>query len=269
MSQVAVARATTISKDRGSLQSAWAIARRSLLLIPRVPSTFLPSLAMPVIFTVALSGAFAGLVLIPGFPASKSIDWFAPMTTLQGAAFAGITTGMGVARDLENGFYDRLLASPVSRTALLFGPLLASVARGLIPLSFMIVVAFVGGAHFTGGITGVLILGLAALSFALIAGTWATMLALRMKTQQAAPLMQIGIFITFFLSTTQMPLNLISGWLHNVARFNPMTNVLTMARQGFLGHVTWAHTWPGLISLLGMELVLLLGAFRAMQKITP
>jgi ABC-type polysaccharide/polyol phosphate export permease len=81
--------------------------------------------------------------------------------------------------------------------------------------------------------------------------------------------MQVGIFLTVFLSTAQMPLHLIDGWLHGVARFNPMTNVLALARQGFLGDVTWASTWPGLVSLLGLCALLVTFAYRSLQKVTP
>jgi ABC-2 type transport system permease protein len=176
---------------------------------------------------------------------------------------------MGVARDLENGFYDRLLLGPESRSALLAGPLLASMLRALIPLAMLLVVAVIAGAHFYGGVVGIGTLAIAAIGVALVAGAWALGLALRFKTMQAAPLMQTGIFLTVFLSTAQMPLNLISGWLHHVARINPMTNVLALARQGFLGDVTWAGTWPGLVALAGMTTVLVGFAFRGMQKIIP
>ena len=248
---------------------AWGITLRSLKLIPRLPSTFIPSLLMPVFLTISFAGAFSGLVLLPGFPAEKSIDWFIPMTTLQGAAFAGITTGMGLARDLENGFYDRLLLSPASRGSLLAGPLLASVLRALIPVVLLLGVAVVGGANFHAGLAGVAWLVLASLGFALAAGAWSVGLALRFKTQQIAPLMQSGTFLLVFLSTAQMPLELLSGWLHSVATVNPMTYILELARQGFVGDVTWATTWPGLVAL--GALVAVLGAFaaRGMQRVTP
>ena len=248
---------------------AWGIAGRSLMLIPRVPSTFVPSLVMPVFLTLAFAGQFAGLTLIPGFPADKIIDWFIPMTTIQGAAFAGVTTGLGVARDLESGFFDRFLMSPAPRSALLVGPLLGSVLRAFFPLTLLLVVAVIGGAHFRAGLTGVGSLAIAALGIALAAGAWSLGLALRFKTLQVAPLMQVGIFLSVFLSTAQMPLHLIGGWLHDVARFNPMTNVLALARQGFLGDVTWATTWPGLVALAGMNLFLILFAYRGLTKITP
>lgn len=246
---------------------AWAIARRSMLLIPRLPSTFVPSLVMPVFLTIAFAGPFAKLVDLPGFPAAKIIDWILPMAVVQGAAFAGVTTSMAVARDLENGFYDRLLLSPVSRYALVAGPLVASMLRAFLPVALLLVVAVIGRANFYDGIAGVAMLVIAAIGMALAGGAWAMGLALRFKTQQVAPLMQSGVFLSVFLSTAQMPLPLLSGWLHDVARFNPMTNVLALAREGFLGEVTWSGTWPGLVSLIGMCVVLLVFALLPMRRI--
>lgn len=253
-----------------SLHVTWGLAARSLMLIPRVPSTFVPSIVMPVFLTVAMAGAFSGLVLLPGFPAANALDWFIPMTTVQGAAFAGITTGMGVARDLESGFYDRLLLSPSSRAALLAGPLVASTLRAVIPLVLLVVIAVVSGATFAGGGAATLAtLSIASFGMALVAGAWSLGLALRFKTQQAAPLMQSGMFLMLFLSTAQMPIDYLTGWLHAVARINPMTNVLGLAREGFLGAVTWDGTWPGLLSLTGLSIATIAFAGRAMQKVVP
>ena len=265
MSSVAVATRARPSPYR----VAWAIAERSIKLIPRLPSTFIPSLLMPVFLTISFSGAFSGLVLLRGFPAENIIDWFVPMTTLQGAAFAGLTTGLGVARDLESGFYDRLLSSPAARAALLAGPLLASALRALVPVMLLLAVAVIGRADFHAGLAGVGTLTLAAIGVAVVAGAWALGLALRFKTLQAAPLMQTGVFLTIFLSTAQMPLHLLTGWLHTVARFNPMTHILALAREGFLGGVTWESTRPGVLALLAMIAVLTAFAARGMQKVTP
>lgn len=247
----------------------WSLAVRSILLIPRVPSTFIPSLVMPLFLTIAFAGAFSGLVLLPGFPADKAVDWFIPMTMIQGSAFAGVTTGMGVARDIESGFYDRLLASPAPRVSLMMGPLIASVLRALVPFTMLTVVAILAGANFKAGIVGVLMLAVAGMGIALVAGAWSLVLAFKFKTQQVAPLMQVGIFLTVFLSTAQMPLELLSGWLHTVARFNPMTRILALARQGFLGEVTWATTWPGLVAIAGLSLFLMALAYRALMRMTP
>ena len=247
----------------------WGVAERSLRLIPRLPSTFIPSLVMPVFFTLAFTGPFAALVNIPGFPAQEIIDWVVPFTALQGCAFAGLTTGLGVARDLETGFYDRILLSPAPRITLLAGSLLAAVLRSLIALVLMIVVGLIAGANFRDGLAGVGVLLVAGTGFALISSAWAIGLALRFKTMQSAPLMQMGVFLSIFLSTAQMPVELMTGWLDDVARINPITEVLAMARQGFLGEVTWAVTGEGLLAMAGMLVVLGAFAYRGMQKVIP
>lgn len=247
----------------------WAIAKRSVILITRLPSAFFPSLIMPVFLTISFSGAFSGIVNVPGFPAEKALDWFIPMTTIQGAAFTGVTTGMGLARDLESGFYDRLLASPASRGSLLSGTLLAAMLRSFAPVVLLSLVAFFAGANFHAGPASVLMLAIACLGVSLSAGAWAVGLALRFKTMQITPLMQTGMFLGVFLSTAQMPIHLLTGWLHDVARFNPMTNVLGLARQGFLGGITWDVTAAGLLSMAGMAAVLVAFAARGMAKVIP
>lgn len=248
---------------------AWGIAQRSLMLIPRYPSTFIPSLVMPAFFVVAFSGAFTGLTNLPGFPAEQMLDWILPMATLQGCAFAGVTTGIAIARDFENGFFDRFIMSPAPRGAIVAGPLVASVLRAAMPLALLSIIGVLAGANFKAGPMTLVPLAIAGMGVALIAGEWAVGLALRARSQQAAPLMQMALFLAFFLSTAQMPLHLLTGWVHAVARFNPMTNVLELARQGFLGDITWASTWPGLLSLGGMALLLGVFAYRGITRVVP
>ena len=245
------------------------LAARSVMLIPRVPSTFIPSLVFPVFSVIAFSGAFSALVHLPGFPVPKMIDWILPMTIVQGAAFAGLTTGLGVARDLEGGFFDRLLLAPVRPMALIAGPMLAAVLRAFVPYLLVLGVGLIGGARLPGGLPGALTLLVAAEGAAVIAGAWSVGLALRIKSMKAAPLMQVGIFISIFLSTAQVPLAVMTGWLHGVARFNPTTNILALSREGFVGHVNWHDTWSGLLALAGAILVTGTFAVRGLRSVTP
>ncbi|MDQ3991674.1 MAG: ABC transporter permease [Actinomycetota bacterium] len=248
---------------------AWGIAGRSLRLIPRLPSTFVPSLVMPVVFVIVFSGGFAGLAELPRFPASNMVDWFLPMATLMGAGFAGITTGMGVARDLEIGFYDRFLASPAPRASLLMGAFTAAALRALLPLTLTLLVGVAMGASFADGPLAVAALAVAAVGIALVSSAWSVGIALRFKTLQAAPLMQVAFFLAMFLATAQMPLDLLTGWLREVAGINPMTQVLQLARQGFLGQVAWSTTWPGLATLGGALVALWAFAARSLHRVIP
>jgi ABC-2 type transport system permease protein len=245
------------------------LAMRSIVGIRRMPSAFIPSLVMPIFLTLAFSGAFAAVTQLPGFPADDSLNWFVPLAALQGAAFGGLGVSFGAIRDLENGFQDRLLMSPSPRVALLAGPLLAGVIRALIPVVLVCAVGSLGGMRLPGGWLGFLMLGVAAMGVGLAAGGWGMGLAYRIKNMGAAALMQVGIFFVIFLSTAQVPLTVMSGWLHAVARVNPMTNVLRMARQGFLGPVTWDDTWPGLLALAGFCAVTVVFAVRGLRKLVP
>ena len=71
-----------------------------------------------------------------------------------------------------------------------------------------------------------------------------------------------------FLSVGQAPLVAIEGWLHDVAAVNPMTRVIRMCRQGFLGDVTWATTWPGLVGLGAMIAFFGVTALWRLGKVT-
>ncbi len=245
------------------------LARRSLILIPRVPATFIPSLIFPIFTVVAFSGAFGAVADLPGFPTETMVDWMLPMAIVQGASFSGVTVGFGVARDFEQGFFDRLRLAPVSPMALVVGPMLAAVVRAFIPFCLVLAAGLAVGANLRGGLPGLLVLFVAAEGVAVVAAGWAVGLALRFKTMKIGALMQVGVFVTVFLSTANVPLEFLTGWLHTVARFNPMTNVLALSRQGFIDEVTWAGTWPGLVALGAGLVVLTTFAFRGLRSINP
>lgn len=75
--------------------------------------------------------------------------------------------------------------------------------------------------------------------------------------------------MALFLSTGQVPLDVMEGWLHDVAAVNPFTQILELVRQGFLGPVTWGSTWPGLAALAGTWAVLGIFAARGFRKLIP
>jgi ABC-2 type transport system permease protein len=245
------------------------LAWRSISLIPRSPATFIPSLIFPIFSVVAFSGAFSGIARVPGFPAKTMVDWILPMSVVQGAAFAGVTTGLGVARDIEGGFFDRLLVAPVRPVAIVLGPLAAALLRAVMPFAIVTAAGLAAGAHLQGGLAGLLVLFIAAEGSALAAAGWSTGLALRFGSMKVSPLIQAGLFMFIFLSTAQVPLTIMTGWLHAVARINPMTNILALGRAGFVGHVVWASVWPGLIAIAGLGSVLTVFAFTGLRKRVP
>jgi ABC-2 type transport system permease protein len=246
-----------------------ALVVRMIIATARVPSTFIPSIVFPLFQIVAFGGAFSAITLLPGFPTDQILNWFGPMAVLQGTAFMGSTVGLSTTRDIESGFYDRLLLAPVPRWSLLVGPVAGAVVRTLPAVYVVLVVSALGGARLVGNALGALTLLVAAVGLTALFGFWTLGLAFRFKSQRAAPLMQIGVFVTIFLATAQVPLSAMTGWLHAVARVNPMTNVLRLARVGFLGEVTWDACWGGLLTLAVGTLLTALFAARQFRSLVP
>ncbi len=245
-----------------------ALARRSLVGILRIPAAVVPLIVMPMFFVIAFSGSFSRLSDLPSFPTSNVLDWFVPFAILQGAAFAGFGTGFSTVRDLETGFYDRLLLAPGSRTGLFVGPVLASFARATFTVAVVLVLGVALGSDMEDPVLGILVLWVASLGMAAIATGWALGLVFRIPDQRAGPILQVGIFFTTFLSTGNVPLADQIGWTRHLARVNPLTNMLELARQGFLGDVAWRTTWPGLVAIAGSCVVLWTFAVTGIKRRT-
>ncbi len=248
------------------LATVWALIRRSTNEILRVPGAAIPGVLAPTIFFLGLTAVFGNLTLLPGFDTESYQSFILPISLLQGAGFTGAATGVNLARDIEQGWFDRLLASPAPRRALLAGMVLSASLRSLIPATVLLIVGFSIGVHFP-GIDGLLVAIFCVMVTGTIAACWGVSLALHYRTQSAAPLMQAGMFILVLTTTAYAPIELLQGWLADVARINPLTPVVEAIRQGFVDDaVTWANTWPGLVALVGMTAVLGAWALHLMRR---
>jgi ABC-type multidrug transport system permease subunit len=234
------------------------LTKRSLNEIVRVPTGSLPGVLAPTIFMLGLSAVFGRAAHLPGFGASDFRTFVVPVGLLQGAGFTGAATGVNLARDIEQGWFDRLAVAPLSRPTLLVGIVLSACLRALIPGTVLLSVGLALGVHWP-GIDGLLIAYVLMMGMAAAMACFAVTVALRFRTQQAAPLMQMGNFILTLFTPSYAPHALLAGWLQTVSDINPVTHVLIGTRQGFIGAVTWHDTWPALVSLLG--LIVLFGGF--------
>jgi ABC-type multidrug transport system permease subunit len=238
------------------LPVAAALWRRSLNEVTRVRGALLPATVAPLIFMLGMTGQFGRLTGLEGFPTGSYISWIVPLACLQGAGFAGAATGANLARDIEQGWFDRLLVSPVPRPLLVVGPILGGVTRSLVPATVVLVAGVVLGADLPGGVPGLIALYVAGVGFCAAAALWGVFMAVTFRTQQAGPLMQQGVFLAVFLSTAYTPETLLRGWLGEVAHYNPVTHVLELARQATVSGLepSLEHTIPGLLALAGMLL---------------
>jgi ABC-2 type transport system permease protein len=241
------------------------LVRRSANELIRVPGAAVPGVLAPTIFFLGLTSVFGNLTLLPGFTTDSYASFMIPVSMLQGAGFTGAAMGVNLARDIEFGLFDRFLASPAPRWVLLTGLVLSAAIRSVIPSTFVFVIALAIGAHFPGP-AGLVIAYLCVMGTATIAACWSAMIALKFKTQSAAPLMQTVMLAAVLCTTAYAPQDLLTGWLATVAEYNPFTQVVDGARQGFVGGVTWDGTWPAIVVIAALTALLGALALRGMRR---
>jgi ABC-2 type transport system permease protein len=222
---------------RDTIAVARGVAWRQLHNALTNPLYLLPSLAFPLLNFAAFAGGLARVRQIPGFEFAGNYTTFQfVFVLLQSAAFSGVFAGFGVARDFETGFTRRLMLAAPNRIGLVLGWALASAGRWVVVGTVITVVAFVAGMRIGGN--GIDVFGLYTLALLLnFAGTlWAAGVATRIRSQQAGPVMQMPVFLALFFAPVYVPLSLLQGWIHDVARFNPVTPVMEAARGLVSGH---------------------------------
>jgi ABC-2 type transport system permease protein len=237
-----------------TLQVAQAVAWRTLHNVISNPSLLLPSLIFPLFFFTAFAGGLSRISNVPGFDFPNGYTAFQfVFVLLQSAVFGGVFTGFGIARDFENGFARRLLLAAPNRTGIVLGYALAATGRWLITASFLTAVAFAVGMRVGGD--GVDLFGLYTLALLMNAAAvlWSAGVAMRLRTMQAGPIMQLPVFLVLFFAPVYVPLALLQGWIHGVATVNPVTRVLEAGR----GFVAGQPTELGLAYGTGLALVLL------------
>jgi ABC-2 type transport system permease protein len=247
------------------MRGTWLLMRRALNEVIRVPGAAIPGIAAPTLFLLGLTAVFGKLTLLPGFSTSDFMAFILPVSVMQSATFSGAATGVNLARDIEQGWFDRLYVSPISRRALLAGHVFSASLRALMPITAVIIVALLFGVDLQ-GVDGLLLAIVLAAAFAAAIACYAVILALRFRTQQAAPLMLAGSFMMVLFTTSYAPLELLTGWFQEVARYNPVRFILEGVRQMSVYGVDWGHTWKALLALAGLTLFFGAFAMRGLLK---
>jgi ABC-type multidrug transport system permease subunit len=228
------------------------VAWRTLHNIFSNPSLLIPSLVFPLFFFTAFAGGLSRISRVPGFdyPNGYTAFQFA-FVLLQSAAFGGVFTGFGIARDFESGFARRILLAAPNRSGIVFGYAGAALARWAVTAVFVTIVAFAVGMNVGGSppeLAAMYMLGLLVNVAALL---FACGVAMRFRTMQAGPVMQFPVFIVLFFAPVYVPLDLLQGWIHGVATLNPLTRILEATR----GLLAGTPTETGFAFLAGVVLV--------------
>ncbi len=242
-----------------------AVAWRTLKNALTNPSILLPTMAFPLFFFTAFAGGLSQVSKVPGFDFPPGYTAFQfVFVLLQSAAFSGVFTGFGVARDFEYGFAKRLLIAAPRRTGIVVGYALAAFVRWAIVAVVLTVVGLAVGMNVGGGAVDLVGLYTLAALVNLCGFFWAGGVAMRFRTIQAAPLMQMPVFLVLFFAPVYVPLDLLEGWIETVATLNPLTYILETGRGFVAGDAP--HVLGAFAIGIGLGVLFWIWAFLGLRK---
>ncbi|MBA3415270.1 MAG: ABC transporter permease, partial [Chloroflexia bacterium] len=197
-----------------------AVAERALRALPREPEVVIPSLIIPVFFFAVNLGSLQNFAErgIPG------LDYRAfQLPTAIVFAVTGVSRASALVTDIQSGYFDRMLMTPISRLAILLGLMMADLVQVILLSLPVILLGFLVGVRFDSGLPGLLL-------FVLLTGLWGLAftgfpyaIALKTGSPGAVGASFLLFFPFAFLTTATLPLEALTGWMAAIATFNPMT----------------------------------------------
>jgi ABC-2 type transport system permease protein len=241
------------------------LGRRSILQTFRRPQLAAPLLIFPTLLLAIQSAGVGRAVDLPGFPEVDSfLQFLLPASMVQSALFGGNAAGIALAVDIEMGFTDRLLASPIPRFSIVAGRLAGTSVLGFLTALWFLTIGLIFGVPFEEGIPGVLVMILLVTMSAFAFGTIGAALALRTGSasivQGTFPL----VFVVLFLSTAFFPEGLLVEPARSVAKYNPLSFIVDAVRDPVISSFSAGDL---LLGLGGIALVGGLGAFLCVQAL--
>ena len=220
------------------------ITRRHLLHLPQQPEQWMSATIQPIMFVLLFRYVFGGAINIPGV---SYVNYMMAGIFVQTIVIEGMTGGIGLALDLKEGIMDRFRALPMSRIAVLLGPILADMARNLCIVGVMVSIGLAVG--FRPDTAPVALLGaLAILMVASFAVSWiGAVVALLMRDPEAV---QMGGFIVLFpltfASSAFVPVESMPSWLQPFVRHQPVSVVIEAVRDFVLNQPAAHASWQAL-----------------------
>jgi ABC-2 type transport system permease protein len=235
------------------MRAAVALARRALRNTLRRPQFLAPLVLFPSLFLAINTGGLHRTTDLPGFPKVHGfLDFQLAAAMVQSLLLGGVAAGIATALEIEGGFFDRLVASPIPRVSIALGRILAGAVIAAIQVAYFLVLGLVFGAHIAAGVPGVLVV----LLIGVVTGTGFTalgvMIALRARNASTVQGIFPLVFVVLFVSSAFFPRKLLSHPADWVAAYNPLSYVAEGIRDPIISSITATTVLEGLAAAVGI-----------------
>lgn len=258
---------TRPAMSTSTIAQTWAMSVRSMQSLLRQPALVVPSLIFPLFFAALGTSSFSRATALPGFPEVDSyLDFALAGAIVQGILFGSTTGATALATDIENGFFDRLLASPSTRTGIIVGRMAGGMAYGAFQSLFFVVVLLPFGLTVKGGIGGVLGLMVAGTVLALAIGALMAAMALLTGSSEAVQGAFPLVFIALFFSSAFFPRETMSGFYGRMADVNPISYLVEGMRDLVIDGVTASALARAILVPAALSVFTILLSLRALKR---
>ena len=245
-----------------------AMSRRAIANIYRQPAVLFSAGFFPLFFMVLNNFTLGASVDLPNFPEVDTyLQFILPGNAIQAVMFASTSAGQEMAIDIEGGFFDRLLLSPVRRTAILLGRLAGAASLGALCCLFFVAVTLPFGMIIRGGVGGVVVFALVGALLCVAFGALAVAGAVVTGSVEALQGVFPVYFVLVFLSSAFFPLELVEAeWFRLPASINPLTAVIDSTRDLIISEWSWASALRAVGIAGGFATVAVVLANVALQR---
>lgn len=243
---------------------------RQLRALIRQPVYVVITLIQPMIWLLLFGQLFKRVVEVPGFTAGSYIDFLTPGVVIMTVLFSSGWTGMAFIEDMDRGVMDRLLSSPVSRGAMMASSMANQAVNTVIQSLVIVLVGLLAGARLDGGVSGVLVMLVAAVLLAAAFSSLSNGMALLVRTRES--LIGFSTMLTLplsFLSSAMIARSVAPGWIQTVSSYNPVDWAVVASRSALSAD----PDWPAILGRIGGLFLVALAmgwiatsAFRAYQR---
>jgi ABC-2 type transport system permease protein len=242
------------------MSDAWVLGQRALREGWRTPEALIPTLFIPLFFLVVNVGQAAKIFpsSSTGFLEGQGYGAFQlPSSLLLASSFG--TAALFLVEDIEGGYFDKLRAAPVSRTAIVLGRLIAEGVKGVGIAAAILLLGLVFGIDIASGPLGFLVLVVLTALWAVVFAGFMQLIALKTRSAAATNSGGLIFFPLLFLTPNFVPRDLLTRPMEIAATFNPVTYVMEALRSLILVDFDWSAIWPGflVVAVLGAIMVAL------------
>ena len=250
------------ARPAGFLHDTAAIAGRAVRAVPRDLEAVMPPVFIALFFFVVNVATLSKLTrtTVPGFD-YKAFQM--PTAILLGVT--GVSRAPALVLDIQDGYFDRLLMTPVRRLAILLGHMVADVVVAMALTVPVLALGFAIGVRFDSGVPGLLLFVVLAACWSLAFSGFGYAIALKTGNPAAVNSTFLLFFPFLFLTSSYVPRNQLSGWLHTVAGLNPVTYLLEGLRSLVTQGWEWSSLGKALLAIAFMGAISMSLCFAALR----